>query len=148
MFFWSHPRCFGPLDKFQHNIKISIKCFQTICFLWLWSYITSNYTYTYNYETAAGAEFRSSHRRCSWKFLKFHRKTLVLECLFYKVASFQACNIIKKRLLHRSFPLKIDKFLRATILKSIYERLLLCTDYFIIYWFKQFTTVQVFHFYK
>ena len=24
-FFWSHPRCFGPLDKFQHNIKISIK---------------------------------------------------------------------------------------------------------------------------
>ena len=25
MFFWSHPRCFGPLGKFQHNIKISIK---------------------------------------------------------------------------------------------------------------------------
>ena len=25
MFFWSHPRCFGPLAKFQHNIKISIK---------------------------------------------------------------------------------------------------------------------------
>ena len=25
MFFWSHPRCFGPLCKFQHNIKISIK---------------------------------------------------------------------------------------------------------------------------
>ena len=24
-FFWSHPRCFGPLSKFQHNIKISIK---------------------------------------------------------------------------------------------------------------------------
>ena len=24
-FFWSHPRCFGPLGKFQHNIKISIK---------------------------------------------------------------------------------------------------------------------------
>ena len=23
--FWSHPRCFGPLGKFQHNIKISIK---------------------------------------------------------------------------------------------------------------------------
>ena len=28
MFFWSHPRCFGPLGKFQHNIKISIK---TVC---------------------------------------------------------------------------------------------------------------------
>ena len=25
MFFWSHPRCFGPFGKFQHNIKISIK---------------------------------------------------------------------------------------------------------------------------
>ena len=24
-FFRSHPRCFGPLRKFQHNIKISIK---------------------------------------------------------------------------------------------------------------------------
>ena len=23
--FWSHPWCFGPLGKFQHNIKISIK---------------------------------------------------------------------------------------------------------------------------
>ena len=25
MLFWSHPRCFGPLGKFQRNIKISIK---------------------------------------------------------------------------------------------------------------------------
>ena len=25
VFFWSHPRCFGLLGKFQHNIKISIK---------------------------------------------------------------------------------------------------------------------------
>ena len=24
-FFWSHPRCFRPLGKFKHNIKISIK---------------------------------------------------------------------------------------------------------------------------
>ena len=24
MFFWSHPWCFGPLGKFQHNIKISV----------------------------------------------------------------------------------------------------------------------------
>ena len=24
-FFWSHPRCFRPLGKFQHNIKICIK---------------------------------------------------------------------------------------------------------------------------
>ena len=25
IFFWSHPRCFGPLVKFQHNLKISVK---------------------------------------------------------------------------------------------------------------------------
>ena len=25
VFFWSHPRCFGLLGKFQHNIKISSK---------------------------------------------------------------------------------------------------------------------------
>ena len=25
LFFWSHPRCSGPLGKFQHNIKIFIK---------------------------------------------------------------------------------------------------------------------------
>ena len=25
LFFWGHPRCFGLLDKLQHNIKISIK---------------------------------------------------------------------------------------------------------------------------
>ena len=25
LFFWSHPRCFGPLSKFKHNIKISMK---------------------------------------------------------------------------------------------------------------------------
>ena len=36
MVFWSHPRCFGALSKFQHNIKISIK---TIRFLWLWYYL-------------------------------------------------------------------------------------------------------------
>ena len=24
-FFWSHPQCFGPFSKFQHNIKFSIK---------------------------------------------------------------------------------------------------------------------------
>ena len=38
-FFWSHPRCFGPLGKFQHNIKISIKTARvsrlSFHFLWL-----------------------------------------------------------------------------------------------------------------
>ena len=49
--------------------------------------------------------------RCSYKFHKFHRKTPVLESLFNKVAAPQACNFIKKRLLHRCFPVKFVKFL-------------------------------------
>ena len=44
-FFWSHPRCFVPLGKFQHNIKISIKTASvfrlSFCFLWLWSNYSS-----------------------------------------------------------------------------------------------------------
>ena len=39
VFFWSHPRCFGPLGKFQHNIKISIKTAgvsRLSVSLWLW----------------------------------------------------------------------------------------------------------------
>ena len=39
MFFWSHPRCFGLLGNFQHNIKISIKTVRvsrlSFRFLWL-----------------------------------------------------------------------------------------------------------------
>ena len=47
MFFWSHPQCFGPLGKFQHNIKISVKpLFPDYLFLWLWfgSSLLSNNT--------------------------------------------------------------------------------------------------------
>ena len=72
---------------------------------------------------------RSSHRRGSVKKIrKFHRKALVLESLFNKVAGLQAfkvCSFIKKRLQHRCFPVKFATFLRAPSLKSICERLLL-----------------------
>ena len=60
-------------------------------------------------------------------------KTPVLEPIFYKVANFQACSFIKKRLLHRCFLVKFAKFLRTAILKNSCERLLLCIDYFIQY---------------
>ena len=39
-------------------------------------------------------------------------------------------NFIKKRLQHRSFPVKFAKFLRTPILKSICERLLLHIKYY------------------
>ena len=45
-FFWSDPRCFGPLDKFEHNVKISLKTARvsrlSFRFLWLWCYIKSS----------------------------------------------------------------------------------------------------------
>ena len=59
------------------------------------------------------------------EFGKFHRKKPVLESLFNKAASLQACNFIKKRLQCRGFPVKIAKFLRTPILKNICELLLL-----------------------
>ena len=49
----------------------------------------------------------------------------MLESLFDKVADLEACNFIKKRLQHRSFPLKFAKFLRTSISKNICERLFL-----------------------
>ena len=55
-------------------------------------------------------------------------KIPVLESLRNKVAGLPARNLIKKRLQHRCFPVKFPtftKFLRATILKNICERLLL-----------------------
>ena len=77
-----------------------------------WSYIefytliTYNYilTYTSSSDTATLAKLISSHRRCSLS--KFHRKAPVLESLFYKVATLQACNVTKQRLLHKCFPVK------------------------------------------
>ena len=56
-----------------------------------------------------------------------------------KSKSLHACDFLKKRLLHRSFLVKFEKFLRTLILKEIWEGLLLCIDYFIIHWFLQFT---------
>ena len=47
----------------------------------------------------------------------------MLESLFYKVASLQACNSLKKRLLHRCFLVKFLKFLRTPILKKDYRKI-------------------------
>ena len=52
-------------------------------------------------------------------------KTSLLESVFSKAAGLQTCNIIKKRLQHRCFPVNIGKFLRIPISKNIYAN-----DYF------------------
>ena len=55
--------------------------------------------------------------RCSKKFRKFHRETLVLESLFNK-AGLLAYNFIKKRLRRRCFPVKFAKFSRTYFLQN------------------------------
>ena len=52
------------------------------------------------------------------KVCNFHRKTLVLEFLFSKVASPGAYKFIKKRLQHRCFPVNIVNFFRKFYLKN------------------------------
>ena len=42
-------------------------------------------------------------KRCSHKFRKFRRKTLVFKSLFNKVAGIQSSNVIKNRLQYRCF---------------------------------------------
>ena len=58
-------------------------------------------------------------RSCCWKFREFLGKAPVLKCL------------IKKRLQHGCFPVKLTKFLKTSILKNIREQLLLITIKFI-----------------
>ena len=57
--------------------------------------------------------------------MKFIRKTAVLETFFNTVAWLKACNVIKKRLRQRCFPVNIANLLRhLSILKIICEQLL------------------------
>ena len=63
--------------------------------------------------------------RCSQKFHNFHRKTLVLESPFNKVAVHKASNFTEMRMQHRCFPVKFAEFPRIPTLKNICERLLL-----------------------
>ena len=120
-----------------------------------WSYIdfstlityTTYVTYTYNCDSGAAGEFRSNRWRCFKNFAKFTWKYLGWSLFFTKLQAFRSTALLKKRLLHRYFPVKIEKLLRTPILKNFCERLLLRIDYFIIYWFLQFTTLHI-HFCK
>ena len=76
-------------------------------------------TYTYNSDTAAGALFISSRRGVLKGFANFTGNHLCWGLFFYKVSSLQACINTKKRLLHRFFPVKFEKFWRALISKTI-----------------------------
>ena len=57
--------------------------------------------------------------------LQISQENTRVASLFNKVAGLQACHFIKKRLQLKSFQMKFTKFLRAPILKNIYDWLLL-----------------------
>ena len=58
---------------------------------------------------------RRSHQRCYIEkvVLNIHRKKIVLESLFNRLASFKTCDFLKKRFQHRCFFVKFAKFLRT-----------------------------------
>ena len=58
-------------------------------------------------------------------FTKFTGKHLCQSLFFNKVAGFRLATLLKKRLLHRCFPVNFGKFLRAPFLQNISGRLLL-----------------------
>ena len=60
---------------------------------------------------------------------------IMSEPLFYKVAGLEACSCtIKKRLLHRWFPVKFEKFLRTLISKNIRRMLMWLLHHILIYY--------------
>ena len=66
--------------------------------------------------TASGGQKQSSRgvlqKRCSQKFHKIHRKTLMPESLFLKkVTGLRPATLLKMRLWHRCFPVTFVKFL-------------------------------------
>ena len=72
---------------------------------------------------------RSSRQRCYirklfFKISQYPQETPVLESNFKKGADLQACNFVKKRPKHSSFPVNIVKFLILPILKNIWKQLL------------------------
>ena len=62
---------------------------------------------------------RNSHRRCSIK------KAIIKNFTIFPGKLLKACNLIKKRLQHKCFPVIIAKFLKAPIFQNIRERLVL-----------------------
>ena len=55
----------------------------------------------------------------------FNKVASLLVSLSNKVKDFLACNVIKKRLQHRCFPVKFEKCLRTPTFKNLYGQLLL-----------------------
>ena len=56
--------------------------------------------------------------RCFYEFRNIHRKAIVLESFFNKVAGLKDCNFISKRLQNSCFPKSLAKFLTTAFLHN------------------------------
>ena len=81
--------------------------------------------YGYVYPLVSGLKFEQKQPFADVKpskidvlknFAKFTRKYLCWSLFLITVAGLEACNFIKKRFLHRCFPVNIAKFLRTAFL--------------------------------
>ena len=76
-------------------------------------------------------KIRSSHQRCSVKrgvlknFAKFTGKHMCWSLCLIKLQTWRPATLLKMRLQHRCFPVKIAKFLEMHVLKNTCEGLLL-----------------------
>ena len=74
----------------------------------------------------------SLYKKLLLKFHKIHRKFTCPRASFLIKLKAEACNFIKKRLWHKSFPVNIANFLRTLILKNICKQLLLQVDVLVL----------------
>ena len=123
--FWLHKRKAGS------NISKTLQCFRisqytvkgpSILTIFYWSHlqifincILCRVISSTNTEAVVS---KCSLNKLFLKFSKFHRKATVLESLFDKVGRLKACNFIKIRLQHKSFPMKFAKFLKTSFFTS------------------------------
>ena len=79
-FFGSDPRCFGLLDKFQHNIEISIKTTRvnmiSVRFLWLW--LNEIFSFWKPKISLAGMFHESLIKQFSWNLMLRYTVKLTL----------------------------------------------------------------------
>ena len=66
------------------------------------------------------SRFQKQPPKLFLKILQIFQENTCIGSILYKVASLQACNAIKNRLLHREFHVKFEKYLRTPILNDCF----------------------------
>ena len=116
-----------------------------------WSYIDFYTFSTYNYILTIPTQPPERKSQAATgevlSFANFTGKHLCWSLLFTKLQAFRIATLLKKDPYTGVFLWNLRNSEEHLFWRTS-ERLLLCIDYFIIYWFLQSSTVHVFHFYK